>query len=166
MNNSTPETNRIRQMVAGDNTWKVLEKLDSEGNFVESEYYFKGKRCKREIILTHLSRQLSGYRLIEKDIRNILTWLNYIKMLYNRSYGKDVTINGSFLNRNSKTKTATKADIFSGISVARQKQIDTVDTPAEALAVSLSQYGRVNIPYMSSATGMNYPGASKSETHL
>jgi len=50
----------------------------------------------------------------------------------------------------SKTKQASKADIFKGLSVKKSSIIDKVETPEESLAVSLAQYGCVNIKYMAS----------------
>jgi len=54
---------------------------------------------------------------------------------------------------NPKTKTATKADIFNGITFVRKEAPTHVDSPVDAMVLSLSRYGRLNISYMESLTG-------------
>ena len=66
----------------------------------------------------------------------------------------DATILGSLENWNPKTKTATKADIFKGISFARKTHVTSVEKPADALVLSLSRFGYLNVPYMESITGI------------
>ena len=65
----------------------------------------------------------------------------------------DATLLGSLENWNPKTRTATKADIFKGISFARKAQVTSVDKPADALVLSLSRFGQLNVPYMESVSG-------------
>jgi len=52
-----------------------------------------------------------------------------------------------------KSKTAEKADIFKGISFVKNEMPSQVDSPLDAMILSLSRYGHLNIPYMESVTG-------------
>jgi len=52
-----------------------------------------------------------------------------------------------------KTKTATKADIFEGIAFVRKEPPTFVESPVDAMALSLSRYGKLNMSYMESLTG-------------
>lgn len=65
----------------------------------------------------------------------------------------DATLLCSLENWNPKTKTATKADIFKGISFARKAHVTSVEKPADALVLSLSRFGHLNVPYMESILG-------------
>ena len=47
-----------------------------------------------------------------------------------------------------------KADMFTKRTIRRQHRIDHVDTPAEALAVSISEKARVDLHFMADLTGM------------
>lgn len=53
-----------------------------------------------------------------------------------------------------KTKTAQKAEIFSGINFVKKQQLTHVDSPVDAMALSLSRFGALNIPFMESLTGI------------
>jgi len=52
-----------------------------------------------------------------------------------------------------KTKTATKADIFNGITFVRKETPTFVESSVDAMALSLSRYGKLNMSYMESLTG-------------
>lgn len=54
---------------------------------------------------------------------------------------------------NASEKTATKAPIFSERTIAKPTRVTTVETPAEALAVSLAERGRVDWTAMQELTG-------------
>ncbi|MCL5676643.1 MAG: DEAD/DEAH box helicase family protein, partial [Firmicutes bacterium] len=56
-------------------------------------------------------------------------------------------------NWDSKTKTATKTDIFTKRTLQHQKQITAVETAKEALVVSLNERGRIDWARMTSLTG-------------
>ena len=46
-----------------------------------------------------------------------------------------------------------KADMFTKRTIRQQRTLDHVDTPAEALAVSIAEKAKVDLPYMSELTG-------------
>ena len=47
-----------------------------------------------------------------------------------------------------------KADMFTRRTIRQQRVVEHVDTPVEALAVSISERARVDLPYMAELTGM------------
>lgn len=55
--------------------WKVEDKLNVETNKVENEYYYKTEKAIRLKLESRIAQQYSGWILIEKDIRNIMSWL-------------------------------------------------------------------------------------------
>lgn len=52
-----------------------------------------------------------------------------------------------------KTKIAIKTEIFDGIAFVRKEIPTHVESPIDAMALSLSRYGRLNMEYMESLTG-------------
>jgi hypothetical protein len=107
---------RLKYLFSEDKDWKVLEQADSEGKSSKNEYYFKGKRCKRKIIDSQLSQKLAGYRLIEKDIRNIKDWLKNILIIYEKNYGKDTPTDEVILNYDRETFGLVKALFVASMS--------------------------------------------------
>ncbi|MCP4230912.1 MAG: hypothetical protein GY771_12315, partial [bacterium] len=47
-----------------------------------NQYFFKRNRAPRVELKSKLAQQLAGYTLIEKDLRNVITWLNEIDKLH------------------------------------------------------------------------------------
>jgi N12 class adenine-specific DNA methylase len=54
----------------------------------------------------------------------------------------------------AKNKTATKADLLKGVTIASRPPVTSVDTPEDALILSLNEYGRVDLPFMANVTNM------------
>ena len=52
-----------------------------------------------------------------------------------------------------KTKLKSKADMFTKRTIKQQRSVDSVDTAAEALALSIGEKARVDMAYMSQLTG-------------
>lgn len=65
----------------------------------------------------------------------------------------DVSLLQSLENWDPKAKKAVKAEIFKGISFHRSETVTSVDNPVDAMALSLSRYGSINMAYMESLTG-------------
>jgi N12 class adenine-specific DNA methylase len=61
----------------------------------------------------------------------------------------------SLENWDPKTKTATKADIFQGISFVRKPHVTSVETAADAMVLSLSRYGNLNFQFMESVSNLD-----------
>jgi N12 class adenine-specific DNA methylase len=77
-----------------------------------------------------------------------------------RNYGlmidsPDATLLCALENWDSKNKSATKADIFQGINFAKATHITHYERPIDAMVLSLTRYGNINIPFMESITGIN-----------
>ena len=59
------------------------------------------------------------------------------------------------LDDEDKTKLKSKADMFTKRTIKQQRSVDSVDTAAEALALSIGEKARVDMAYMSQLTGMS-----------
>ena len=57
------------------------------------------------------------------------------------------------LDDEDKTKLKSKADMFTKRTIKQQRSVDSVDTAAEALALSIGEKARVDMAYMSRLTG-------------
>jgi hypothetical protein len=62
--------------------YSVREILDSTTGIVHRFYSYKGKPCNRKIRKSRLVDQLTGYVLIEKDLRSALSWMARIEGLH------------------------------------------------------------------------------------
>lgn len=60
--------------------WIIREILEANGR-VSRHYIHKRKRAPRIELRSRLAKQLAGYALIEKDLRNVLAWLTKIEEL-------------------------------------------------------------------------------------
>ncbi|MCQ8119022.1 hypothetical protein [Methylomonas rosea] len=65
------------------NNFTVTEIIDPTSGNIERVYKYKKKPCRRLLLDSKLCRQLAGYTLIEKDLRNVLTWLHEIETRHN-----------------------------------------------------------------------------------
>lgn len=64
------------------NGWKVREVAGETAVERQTFYYFNGKLAPRIQLKSQLVQQLAGYTLIEKDLRNVLAWLQAIDDFY------------------------------------------------------------------------------------
>ncbi|MEQ1588791.1 MAG: hypothetical protein ABL902_00365 [Gallionella sp.] len=62
--------------------YTVKEIIEPQSGKVHRLYSYKRKPCKRVLLSSKLTAQLAGYSLIEKDLRNVLAWLNEIDKLH------------------------------------------------------------------------------------
>lgn len=61
--------------------WDTVKILEPDTGRFSCRYTYKRKKALRVVIETKKSQALSGYILIEKDIRNILIWLSEVKRM-------------------------------------------------------------------------------------
>lgn len=64
------------------NGWSLREILDPNTNKRHTQYFYKRKRAPRIELKDKVSQQLAAYTLIEKDLRNVLVWLDEIDRLH------------------------------------------------------------------------------------
>lgn len=64
------------------NGWKVREVAGDTATDRQTFYYYKNKIAIRIQLNSALAQQLAGYTLIEKDLRNVLAWLQGIDTLF------------------------------------------------------------------------------------
>lgn len=62
--------------------WEVHEILEPHQVKRITKYFHKRKRAPRIELKDKISQQLAGYTLIEKDLRNVLVWLDEIDQLH------------------------------------------------------------------------------------
>lgn len=95
----------------GASGWSVREFIDVEGFFSRS-YFFKKSKAFRVELTDPLSRQLSGYKLIEKDLRNVLIWLDTIEMLLTPPKNKSTSFH---LSNNKRASEVAKGLFISSL---------------------------------------------------
>ena len=62
--------------------WKVQEIIEPDTKRRRTRYFYKNKRAPRVQITSKIAKQLAGYALIEKDLRNVLLWLHEIDEMF------------------------------------------------------------------------------------
>ncbi len=81
----------MREKDDGDG-WKVREIIVPDTGARYTQYFYKRRRALRIELTDKVSAQLAAYTLIEKDLRNVLSWLNEIETLHTEREGKRGTI--------------------------------------------------------------------------
>lgn len=66
--------------------WEVHEILEPTQVKRITNYFYKRKKASRIELKDKISQQLAGYTLIEKDLRNVLVWLEAIDQLHLEEY--------------------------------------------------------------------------------
>ena len=59
--------------------YAVKEIVEPRTGKVHRLYTYKRKPCRRVVVQSRLADQLAGYTLVEKDLRNVLSWLAEIE---------------------------------------------------------------------------------------
>lgn len=77
----TKKLNNVRELNKG-NGWKIREVIGDTVTERQTFYYYKGKLAPRIQLKSKLAEQLGGYSLIDKDLRNVLAWLQTIDDLF------------------------------------------------------------------------------------
>ncbi len=100
-------------------------------------------------------RELSRLNSLYDNFIQNSGFLNSRKNYSLLSPDPEVSLLCSLENWDTKAKTATKADIFQGISFVRKPHVTSVETPADAMVLSLSRYGNLNFQYMESLSNLD-----------
>lgn len=90
----------------------VKEVVEPRTGKIHRIYKYDGRECRRVILKTRLSSHMSGYSLIEKDLRNCLAWLGEIKAIYER---QGLDINAAFCGNGDDRKVF---NVIKGLYVA------------------------------------------------
>lgn len=72
--------------------WEIHAILDQSQHKRITKYFYKRKKAPRIELKDKISQQLAGYTLIEKDLRNAITWLEEIEILLPEKHRKDSNI--------------------------------------------------------------------------
>ena len=67
---------KLKRIYKDDPTWTVREHINKSTGKHKNTYYYRRKKALSIHLNSILANQLAGYVLIEKDLRNILIWLN------------------------------------------------------------------------------------------
>ena len=73
----------VREIDRGDG-WKIEERISSDGT-IRRRYFYKNRQAPRIQIKSKIAQQLAAYVLIEKDLRNVLVWIDEINKLFPQS---------------------------------------------------------------------------------
>ncbi len=130
-----------------------------------TEERIKGMCELRDCVRTLIDYQLNEYS--DYDIRSQQTELNRVYDDFTKKYGLINSVGNArafsedssyyllssleVLNENGELER--KADMFTKRTIKQKAQITSVDTASEALAVSISEKARVDIPFMEQLTG-------------
>jgi hypothetical protein len=62
--------------------WEIREAWDSDTGERTTTYFYKRNKAPRVELKSKLAQQLGAYSLIEKDLRNVIVWLDEIENLH------------------------------------------------------------------------------------
>lgn len=65
-----------------ENGWIIREIIEPGANERHTHYFYRKKRAPRIELNSILAQQLAGYVLIEKDLRNVMIWLDEVERIY------------------------------------------------------------------------------------
>ena len=119
----------------------------------------------RQIVNELIDRQLNNYP--EEDIKEAQEQLNAAYDAFTAQYGllndrKNGRLFGddssyyllcSLENLNEQGQLKSKADMFTQRTIRPERVITSVNSPSEALAVSIGEHGKVDLPYMAELLG-------------
>ena len=119
----------------------------------------------RQIVNELIDRQLNDYP--EEDIKEAQEQLNAAYDAYTAQYGLlNDRKNGrlfeddssyyllcSLENLDEQGQLKSKADMFTQRTIRPERVVTSVDSPSEALAVSIGEHGKVDLPYMAELLG-------------
>jgi hypothetical protein len=83
---------------------------DPQSGF-KSRYYHEGKVALRHPISSKQTKHLAGYTLMEKDVRNLLEWINELKRIQTEN-GDPLVVEGDQPIRGDKTKNVIAKALF------------------------------------------------------
>lgn len=119
----------------------------------------------RQAAMAVIEAQSAG--CTDNELEKLQSQLNYVYDKFKKSYGNitdsvnercfrqddDYNTLAALEIVDSEKKTVEKAEIFSKRTIQPFVEVTSVDTPQEALQVSLDRVGRVDIPYMAQLVG-------------
>lgn len=112
--------------------WIIEERLDPVTGQMTNRYYFKERLCGRVKLDNGIAKQLAGYKLIEKDLRNIISWLNQIQVLMEKFDEEEFTWEGNVMSPDRDT-----FQIIKGLFVASITFYGKIFTKAAGRRVKL-----------------------------
>jgi len=119
----------------------------------------------RQIVNELIDQQLNDFP--DEDIKASQTKLNYAYDAFTAKYGlindkknarlfdddSSYYLLCSLENLDENKNLKSKADMFTKRTIRPERIVTSVDTPSEALAVSIGEHGKVDLPYMADLLG-------------
>ena len=119
----------------------------------------------RQIVNELIDQQLNDFP--DEDIKASQAKLNYAYDAFTAKYGlindkknarlfdddSSYYLLCSLENLDENKQLKSKADMFTKRTIRPERTVTSVDTPSEALAVSIGEHGRVDLPYMAELLG-------------
>ena len=119
----------------------------------------------RQIVNDLIDQQLNDYP--DKDIKSTQERLNAVYDAFTAKYGlindkknarlfdddSSYYLLCSLENLDENKNLKSKADMFTKRTIRPERVVTSVDTPSEALAVSIGEHGKVDLPYMAELLG-------------
>ena len=119
----------------------------------------------RQIVNELIQQQLNDYP--DEDIKASQAKLNYAYDAFTAKYGlindkknarlfdddSSYYLLCSLENLDENKNLKSKADMFTKRTIRPERVVTSVDTPSEALAVSIGEHGKVDLPYMAELLG-------------
>ena len=119
----------------------------------------------RQIVNDLIDQQLNDYP--DEDIKATQAKLNYAYDAFTAKYGlindkknarlfdddSSYYLLCSLENLDENKNLKSKADMFTKRTIRPERVVTSVDTPSEALAVSIGEHGKVDLPYMAELLG-------------
>ena len=119
----------------------------------------------RQIVNELIDQQLNDFP--DEDIKASQAKLNYAYDAFTAKYGlindkknarlfdndSSYYLLCSLENLDENKKLKSKADMFTKRTIRPERIVTSVDTPSEALAVSIGEHGKVDLPYMADLLG-------------
>ena len=119
----------------------------------------------RQIVNELIDQQLNDFP--DEDIKASQAKLNYVYDAFTAKYGlindkknarlfdddSSYYLLCSLENLDENKNLKSKADMFTKRTIRPERVVTSVDTPSEALAVSIGEHGKVDLPYMAELLG-------------
>ncbi|MBI9060261.1 MAG: hypothetical protein JEZ01_21015 [Labilibaculum sp.] len=118
-----------------DTLWKFTENINSQTNKSDNKYYYDNNEAIRIELSSKIAKQYAGWILIEKEIRNITSWLNTYNDIVKEIFGDNIPKYSHIVPDNKREKSS----LLKAIMVAIITSYGKLFTSAEVRKVKLDK---------------------------
>jgi hypothetical protein len=122
-------------ILSKETEWSIIEGVSDGQGGLKNHYRWKGNDAIRHTLSSRRAKHLAGYRLIERDVRNIRSWIDSILQLI-LEIGPEAEPSPSSRQRKGDPK---KNDLIKGVFVACIAIYGKMFTGAKGRLVSLNE---------------------------